>query len=88
MGFKNFLEDYGPFIVKKKVNTPSRGLPIADTPISTTEDKKKKIKEHIVKTKAGYSLRSKKTGRNLGTYPTRAGAEKRERQVQYFKHQH
>jgi len=32
-------------------------------------------------------LVSKKTGRNLGTYPTRAGAEKRERQVQYFKHQ-
>jgi len=26
------------------------------------------------------------TGKNLGTYPTRAAAEKRERQVQFFKH--
>jgi hypothetical protein len=32
-----------------------------------------------------YCLRSKKTGRNLGCYRTRAGAERRERQVQYFK---
>lgn len=42
--------------------------------------------EHIVKVKGGYRLVSKKTGRNLGTYPTKAGAKKRERQVQYFKH--
>ena len=44
------------------------------------------INEHIVKVKGGYELKSKKTGKNLGKYPTRAGAEKRERQVQYFKH--
>jgi len=44
------------------------------------------ITEHIVKVKGGYRLVSKKSGRNLGTYPTRAGAENRERQVQYFKH--
>ena len=44
------------------------------------------IDEHIVKVKGGYELKSKKTGKNLGKYPTRAGAEKRERQVQYFKH--
>jgi len=43
--------------------------------------------EHIVKVKDGYRLVSKQTGKNLGTYPTKAGAEKRERQVQYFKHQ-
>jgi hypothetical protein len=42
--------------------------------------------EDIRKVKGGYRLVSKKSGRNLGTYPTRAGAEKRERQVQYFKH--
>jgi len=42
--------------------------------------------EHIVKVKSGYQLQSKKTSKNLGTYPTKAGAEKRERQVQYFKH--
>ena len=45
-----------------------------------------KLKEHIVKVGAGYRLVSKKTGKNLGTYATKAGAEKREKQVQYFKH--
>ena len=44
------------------------------------------LSEHIVKVKGGYRLISKKSGRNLGTYPTKAGAKKRERQVQYFKH--
>jgi hypothetical protein len=44
------------------------------------------LKEHIVKSGSGYKLVSKKTGKNLGSYPTRAGAERRERQVQYFKH--
>ena len=38
----------------------------------------------IRKVKAGYRLVSKK-GKNLGTYKTKSGAEKRERQVQYFK---
>jgi len=42
--------------------------------------------EHIVKVKGGWELKSKKTGKNLGKYPTHAGAEKREREVQYFKH--
>jgi len=46
----------------------------------------KDIEEHIVKVKGGYQLQSKSTGKNLGTYPTKDGAEKRERQVQYFKH--
>jgi hypothetical protein len=45
-----------------------------------------KIDEHIVKVKGGWELKSKKTGKNLGKYPTKAGAERRERQVQYFKH--
>lgn len=39
----------------------------------------------IKKVVEGYRLESKKTGRNLGTYKTRAEAEERERQVQYFK---
>lgn len=43
------------------------------------------ILETIRKVKGGYRLVSH-TGKNLGTYPTHAGAEKRERQVQYFKH--
>ena len=48
---------------------------------------KENFGETIVKVKGGYELKSKKTGKNLGKYPTRAGAEKRERQVQYFKHE-
>jgi predicted kinase len=43
------------------------------------------VDETIRKVKGGYRLLSKK-GKNLGTYPSKAGAEKREREVQYFKH--
>ena len=43
------------------------------------------FKEHIVRTGDKYRLVSKSTGKNLGTYDTKEGAEKRERQVQYFK---
>jgi hypothetical protein len=46
----------------------------------------KEVEEHIVKVKGGYELKSKDGNKNLGKYPTRAGAEKRERQVQFFKH--
>ncbi len=44
------------------------------------------LEEHIVKRGNKYCLLSKKTDRNLGCYPSKSGAEKRERQVQYFKH--
>ena len=44
------------------------------------------VAEHIVKVKGGYELKAKHGNKNLGKYPTKAGAEKRERQVQYFKH--
>ena len=47
---------------------------------------KEGVDEHIVKVAGGYELRSKHGDKNLGKYPSRAGAEKRERQVQYFKH--
>jgi hypothetical protein len=43
------------------------------------------INETIRKINGDYRLYSS-SGKNLGTYPTREGAEKRERQVQYFKH--
>ena len=43
------------------------------------------FKEHIVKTGDKYRLVSRSSGKNLGTYDTKAGAENRERQVQYFK---
>lgn len=44
------------------------------------------LNEHIVKKGSKYCLMSKKTGKNLGCYTSRATAEKREKQVQYFKH--
>ena len=45
------------------------------------------VKEHIVKVNGKWRLMSKTSGKNLGTYDTKAGAEKREREVQYFKHE-
>lgn len=51
----------------------------------TAKDAMEAIEETIRKVKGGYRLVSGK-GKNLGTYPSKAGAEKRERQVQYFKH--
>ena len=39
----------------------------------------------IKKVKSGYRLINK-AGRNLGTAKSKAGAKKREREVQYFKH--
>lgn len=49
------------------------------------EYKKSSVEETIRQVDDGYRLYSQ-SGKNLGTYPTRAGAEHRERQVQYFKH--
>jgi hypothetical protein len=48
----------------------------------------KELKEHIIKTKSGYKLVSKSTGKNLGTASSLEGIKKREREVQYFKHMH
>lgn len=48
-------------------------------------DVKQFIKEIIRKVKDGYRLYSHK-GRNLGTFDSKAGAIKHEREVQYFKH--
>lgn len=44
------------------------------------------VDEHIVQKDGKYCLMSKKSNKNLGCYDTKAGAEKREKQVQYFKH--
>ena len=40
----------------------------------------------IRKVKGGYRLVSKSGGKNLGTYSSKAGAARREKQVNYFKH--
>lgn len=44
------------------------------------------VKEHIIKVGNKFRLVSKKSGKNLGTSDTKAGALKREREVEYFKH--
>lgn len=43
------------------------------------------IREIIRKVKGGYRLYSKKTHRNMGTFPSLKKAKNRERQIQYFK---
>jgi hypothetical protein len=53
--------------------------------VSPKMDESVELDERIVKVDNKFRLVSKKTGRNLGTYDTKAGAMKRERQVQYFK---
>ena len=49
------------------------------------DEMKNFVREIIRKVKDGYRLYSHK-GKNLGTFDTKAGAEKHEREVQYFKH--
>lgn len=48
--------------------------------------KEETLPEHIVRIGNKYRLVSKKTGKNLGTFDTRADAEQHEREVQFFKH--
>ena len=38
----------------------------------------------IKKVKEGYRVIAHKSGRNMGTYPTKAGAEKRLKQIERF----
>ncbi len=47
---------------------------------------KEYLEEHIVKVDGGYEVQSKTTGKNLGKSPTKTGALKRLRQIEYFKH--
>lgn len=68
----------------KSAASRKRGQELLNPP--KKEEPKKEVEEHIVKVKGGYELKSKHGNKNLGKYPTKAGAEKRERQVQYFKH--
>lgn len=43
--------------------------------------------DEVIRKKGGkWCLFSKKKNKNLGCYPSRAGAVRREKQVQYFKH--
>jgi hypothetical protein len=44
------------------------------------------VKEHIEKINGGYEVESEHGNKNLGKSPTKAGALKRLRQIEYFKH--
>jgi hypothetical protein len=44
------------------------------------------IEEHIEKVKGGYEVESEHGNKNLGKSPTLAGAKKRLKQIEYFKH--
>jgi hypothetical protein len=64
--------------IRAKLNVLSKG--------SSWKDKKQsELDETIRKVGSQYRLLSKK-GKNLGTFDSKAGAEKHEREVQYFKH--
>jgi hypothetical protein len=73
--------EVGRILDKIPVNEDSN-MPVA---VDSTSPIHGGVNETIRRVKGGYRLVSH-TGKNLGTYPTHAGAEKRERQVQYFKH--
>ena len=77
--------ELGRILDKIPVNEDSN-MPVAkDSGSAIPGREAEKVEETIRKVKGGYRLVSKK-GKNLGTYPSKSGAEKRERQVQYFKH--
>lgn len=47
---------------------------------------KEYLAEHIEKVKGGYEVESEHGNKNLGKSATLAGAKKRLKQVEYFKH--
>jgi hypothetical protein len=90
-------ESYGRTVVANKLKDIERAKKFAsgELKIPTPQERRAQLekqkkeeptKEHIGKVKDGYRLYSKKDSKNLGTFPTKAGAEKHEREVQYFKH--
>lgn len=51
----------------------------------TADDMRQFVREIIRKVQGGHRLYSH-SGKNLGTFDSKAGAEKHEREVNYFKH--
>jgi len=91
-GTPNILIDDYPKYLEKWTNAGGIGVKykghvgnIGDVKATLDKYLGADVEETIRKVKGGYRLVSKK-GKNLGTYPSKGGAEKRERQVQYFKH--
>ena len=79
---KDFDEDSNAYMGQQVTDTTS---PIHGESKQAILQKIKELEEHIGRVKGGYRLYSHK-GKNLGTFSTKAGAEKHEREVQYFKH--
>lgn len=76
---------YRHLYVQAEVDTPSEdGWHLV--PCQTCNPIKEELDEHIVKQGSDFVLKSKKSGKDLGSYPSKSGAEKREKQVEYFKH--
>lgn len=73
-------------VVERLIDIRNKGTLTMDDYDFIAHLKESVLDEHIVKSGGQYKLVSKKTGKNLGTYSSKSGAENRERQVQYFKH--
>lgn len=79
---------FKPFNVVTLEGTVIKQLPTprGKKPATLSEILVDELFEKIIRVGKKYRLVSRKTGKNLGTYPTKAGALKRERQIQFFKH--
>ena len=75
----------GSFVIVNLYNHGKHSMHLSDVEYNKYADEEDEIDETIRKLGSQYRLYSGK-GKNLGTFPTRAGAEKHEREVQYFKH--
>lgn len=73
----------GNFVIVDLYNYGEHSMHLSDVEYNKYADEE--LDETIRKLGSQYRLYSGK-GKNLGTFPTRAGAEKHEREVQYFKH--
>jgi hypothetical protein len=86
---KDDVEEVGDFLInevghnKDEYNTQQpHFVPVS---LNNHDEVKDFIREIVRKVKDGYRLYSHK-GKNLGTFDTKAGAKKHEREVNYFKH--
>jgi len=80
---------FGKYTVEAEQVMTNKLVPKTPTSVQMTPhptEPQAALGEHIVKHGSQYRLLSKHGNKNLGTFPTKAAAEKHEREVQYFKH--
>jgi hypothetical protein len=90
--YKDFLKKSGSKEKAIDIAEPSSGKPM--TVFKNKEGKLKvqdqedpsELPEHIEKVKGGYEVESEHGNKNLGKYNSMAGAKKRLKQIEYFKH--